>query len=89
MASGQRNPAAGRILDAAVALLGQPASEAALPLLVAATADLPGSTYVGPGGLGEVRGAPRVVGSSRLARDPRAARELWAITEHATGVVYP
>jgi NAD(P)-dependent dehydrogenase (short-subunit alcohol dehydrogenase family) len=89
MASGQRNPTTGRILDAAVALLGQSASEGALPLLMAATADLPGSTYVGPGGPGEVRGAPRVVGTSRLARDPDVARELWAVAERATGVVYP
>jgi hypothetical protein len=89
MASGQRNPTTGRILDAAVALLGQSASEGALPLLMAATADLPGSTYVGPGGPGEVRGAPRVVGTSRLARDPDVARELWAVAERATGVLYP
>ena len=31
----------------------------ALPPLMAATADLPGSTYVGPGGPAEMRGAPR------------------------------
>ena len=89
MASGRRPPAAARILDAAVAMLGQPPSAGALPLLMAATADLPGSTYVGPGGFAEVRGAPRVVGTSALARDPKAARELWGIAQHATGVVYP
>jgi NAD(P)-dependent dehydrogenase (short-subunit alcohol dehydrogenase family) len=79
----------GTILDAAFSLLGQPAALAALPLLMAATADLPGGTYVGPGGVGEVRGAPRVVGTSRLARDPEAARRLWGLAEAATGVRYP
>ena len=89
MASGGRRAGAGRILDAAFAMLGQPASAGALPLLMAATADLPGSTYVGPGGFGEVRGAPRVVGTSSLARDPAAGRDLWEMAQRATGVVYP
>lgn len=89
MASGQRTLVAGRILDAAFATLGQSASSGALPLLMAATADLPGASYVGPGGFAEVRGAPRVVGTSRVARDPQAARRLWEIAQDATGVVYP
>lgn len=81
--------AGGAILDAAFALLGQPPSQGALPLLMAATADLPGGTYVGPGGPGEVRGAPRVVTSSTLARDPETARRLWEVAEDATGVRFP
>ncbi len=84
-ASGQ----GGRILDAAFAALGQPASLGAQSLLMAATADLPGSTYLGPGGTGEVRGRPQIVGTSRLARDPEAARRLWDVSQHATGVRYP
>jgi len=86
--SGQRG-GSGRILDAAFALLGQPASVGALPLLMAATADLAGGTYVGPGGPGEVRGMPEVVGTSDLARDPEAARRFWEAAEAATGVRYP
>jgi NAD(P)-dependent dehydrogenase (short-subunit alcohol dehydrogenase family) len=89
MASGQRGHPGGRILDAAFALLGQPASMGALPLLMASTADLPGGTYVGPGGPGEVRGMPQVVGTSRLARDPEAARRFWEVAQRATGVVDP
>ncbi|HYO38824.1 MAG TPA: oxidoreductase [Nocardioidaceae bacterium] len=83
------NRAGGTILDAAFSLLGQPPSQAAQPLLMAATADLPGATYVGPGGPGEVRGAPQVVTSSALARDPETARRLWAVAEQATGVRFP
>jgi NAD(P)-dependent dehydrogenase (short-subunit alcohol dehydrogenase family) len=89
MASGQRAHPGGRILDAGFALLGQPASMGALPLLMAATADLPGGTYVGPGGPGEVRGMPQVVGTSKLARNPEAARRFWEVAQRATGVVYP
>jgi len=88
MASGQQG-GGGRILDAALSLLGQPAALGALPLLMAATADLAGGTYVGPGGPGEVRGMPEVVGTSDLARDPEAARRFWEAAEAATGVSYP
>ena len=89
MASGQRRNAAGRILDAAFGALGQAPAEGALPLLMAATADLPSTTYVGPSGPGEMRGAPRVVGTTKLARDPEAARQLWDVAQKATGVIYP
>jgi NAD(P)-dependent dehydrogenase (short-subunit alcohol dehydrogenase family) len=89
MASGQRSRAGGSILDAAFGMVGQPPSQGALPLLMAATADLPGGTYVGPSGPGEARGAPGLVGASRLARDQGAARRLWRLAEDATGVAYP
>jgi NAD(P)-dependent dehydrogenase (short-subunit alcohol dehydrogenase family) len=79
----------GWILDAAFRATGQPADQAALPTLMAATADLPGSTYVGPGSLLQLRGAPRVVDTTPLARDPEAQRRLWEISEEATGVRYP
>jgi NAD(P)-dependent dehydrogenase (short-subunit alcohol dehydrogenase family) len=89
MASGQRRHPGARMLDAAFGVLGQPPSMGALPLLMAATADLPGGTYVGPGGPGEARGMPRVVGTSPAARDPETARRLWQVAQDATGVVYP
>ncbi len=89
MASGQRRHPGGTILDAAFSVVGQPPELGALPLLMAATADLPGATYVGPGGPEELRGLPRIVGASRLARDPEAAAAMWATAQHATGVTYP
>ena len=69
--------------------MGQPPEMGAMPILMAATADLPGTTYVGPSGPGESRGLPKVVMASRLARDPEAARRLWEVSQEATGVVYP
>ncbi|MEV5849599.1 oxidoreductase [Streptomyces sp. NPDC051985] len=57
-----------------------------LPTLYAATQDLPGASYLGPDGMGEMRGAPTLVGRSRAASDPVAARRLWTLSEEMTGV---
>lgn len=86
---GKTGGAGGWIMAAASRFLGQPPSLGALPTLVAATADLPGSTYVGPDGLGQMRGHPRVVRPSRRALDEDAQRRLWALSEAATGIRYP
>jgi hypothetical protein len=32
---------------------------------------------------------PQVVGTSKLARNPEAARRFWEVAQRATGVVYP
>ncbi|GHC75587.1 oxidoreductase [Streptomyces violaceochromogenes] len=61
----------------------------ALPTLYAATEDLPGASYVGPDGLGEMRGAPTLVGRSRAAGDPLTARRLWRVSEELTGTHFP
>ncbi len=79
----------GSILTAAFAVAGQKPEMGCLPTLMAATADLPGGGYVGPGGFAELHGTPRVVTASRVARDPEAARRFWEISELATGLRYP
>ncbi|WP_210592486.1 oxidoreductase [Streptomyces sp. GESEQ-35] len=61
----------------------------ALPTLYAATQDLPGASYVGPDGRGEMRGAPTLVGRTRAASDPAEARRLWTVSEELTGVNWP
>ncbi|MFE7853571.1 oxidoreductase [Streptomyces sp. NPDC057403] len=61
----------------------------ALPTLYAAVQDLPGASYVGPDGLGELRGAPALVGRSAAASDPVTARRLWDVSEELTGVAFP
>jgi len=78
-----------RILDAAVKAVSQSASDGALPILMAATADLPGSTYCGPSGFQEARGLPVVVGSSRLSRDEGLQRQLWELSERTVGLSFP
>lgn len=60
-----------------------------LPTLYAATQDLPGASYVGPDGLGEMRGRPTLVGRSAAASDAGVARRLWTVSEELTGVDWP
>lgn len=77
------------VLNGAVAAVAQSAHAGALPVLMAATADLPGNTYCGPGGRGGMRGAPVVVGRSAMAHDTRAARQLWEISEETVDLNWP
>ena len=79
----------GTILGAAFAVAGQKPDMGCLPILMAATADLPGGTYVGPGGFAQMRGLPGVVAPGKLARDPEVARRLWELSERATNVLFP
>ncbi|MDG4830409.1 oxidoreductase [Solwaraspora sp. WMMD1047] len=61
----------------------------ALPTLYAAVADVPGGSYAGPDGFLQGRGAPKLVGRSRSARDDALARRLWTVSEQLTGVTFP
>ncbi len=61
----------------------------ALPTLHAATADLPGDSYVGPAGFAQLRGRPALVGRSAAAQDVEVARRLWLRSEELTGVRFP
>src|SRR5690606_10901327 len=72
------------ILNAAFQLAGQPSTMGAWPTLMAATADLPGSTYVGPRSFAQMRGEPRIVSSRPLSRDRDTQRRLWELSEEAT-----
>jgi NAD(P)-dependent dehydrogenase (short-subunit alcohol dehydrogenase family) len=78
------------VADAVGPLLGQSPDMGALPTLRAATdPDVHGGQYFGPGGIGEQRGYPKVVGSSAASRDTAAQRRLWAVSEELTKVAYP
>ena len=80
---------AASILDASVKALAQSPQMGALPTLMAATADLPGSSYCGPSGPGQMSGLPRVVDCGRLARDADAQEQLWRLSEGAVGLSWP
>jgi len=68
----------------------QSAAMGALATLRAATDPAAqGGEYYGPGGLGELRGHPRLVDSSERARDVDAQQRLWRESERLTGVSYP
>ncbi len=66
-------------------VFAQTAAAGAQPTLLAATADLPGGSFTGPSGPGEVRGAPRLVGRTALASDLGLAADLWALSARLTG----
>jgi len=66
--------------------LVQEAEQGALPLLYAATQDVPGNAYVGPDGLFSFTGYPLVRRPGRAARNPATARSLWQATTAFTGV---
>ena len=77
------------VMKAGNALLGQSGDDGARPTVFAATEDLPGDSYVGPGGFQQLRGAPRLVGRSAAARDEVIAAGLWERSEELTGVRFP
>ncbi|HEV7808458.1 MAG TPA: oxidoreductase [Solirubrobacteraceae bacterium] len=60
----------------------------ALPILFAATQDLPAGSYTGPGGFQEMRGHPAAAGRSVAACDADVARRLWDVSEQLTGVSF-
>ncbi len=62
------------------------AEHGALPTLYAATQDIPGNSYVGPDGLGSIRGYPVVRRPAKAGLDPALARDLWQATAALTGV---
>ena len=66
-------------------LLNDP-EHGALPVLFAATQDVPGNAYVGPDGLGSVKGYPVVRRPGKSGLDAEFASRLWAATAALTGV---
>jgi NAD(P)-dependent dehydrogenase (short-subunit alcohol dehydrogenase family) len=70
-------------------LIAQDEDGGALPTLYAATADVPGDSFAGPGGFMEQRGAPKLVNRSDAAKDAAVARRLWDVSEELTGVRFP
>ncbi|MGH1564025.1 oxidoreductase [Mumia sp. DW29H23] len=69
--------------------VGQSAAAGAWPIERAATdPTLEGGAYVGPSGFRQLRGRPRPVGMTELARDPELAAALWAASEAAAGITF-
>ncbi|NSL43147.1 SDR family NAD(P)-dependent oxidoreductase [Streptomyces sp. 8P21H-1] len=65
--------------------LVQDVEQGALPLLYAATQDVPGNAYVGPDGLFSFTGYPLIRKPSRAGQDPALAKRLWQATAALTG----
>ena len=82
-----------RIQGAAMSFLNRVVAQSAemgsLPTVYAAASpDVHGGDYIGPGGLMEARGWPKKVQSNGRSHDEADATRLWAISEQLTGVTY-
>ena len=82
------NPIQNGLMAIGNKLIAQSDEAGAWPTLFAASQDLPAGAYVGPGGPGEARGNPKLVGRSSAASDADTARKLWELSERLTGVTY-
>lgn len=69
------------------AIFAQSAERGALPTLCAATyPKLFGGSYIGPDGLMEMRGYPKLTRAAAIAYDQGLATDLWTVSEELTGV---
>jgi NAD(P)-dependent dehydrogenase (short-subunit alcohol dehydrogenase family) len=75
--------------DLAAPLFGQSAADGSRPILFAAASPRaePGA-YYGPGGLGELRGAPARALIMPQARNATTAAKLWDVSEQLTGMSF-
>jgi len=78
-----------RAMIATSAMLAQTPLEGAYSTLCAATyPNILGASYLGPRGLGEMRGTPKFTHGKALAYDQRLATNLWEVSEELTGVMW-
>ena len=74
------------LMNRAMKFMVNDAEHGALPTLYAASQDIPGGSYVGPDGIGGVKGHPAIGKPSKAAADPDASRSLWEVTTKLTGI---
>lgn len=72
-----------------VRLFAQSPEQGALPVLHAATADLPGNTFTGPEHWLHMRDGATVIGRSKAAKNADQARRLWDASEDLTNTHFP
>ncbi len=70
-------------------VIAQSDAMGALPILYAATQDVLGASYTGPGGFQGMRGYPAAAGRTPAAADTETAKHLWEVSEELTGVTFP
>lgn len=66
-------------------LLNDP-EHGALPTLFAATQNVHGNAYIGPNGLGSIKGNPKVRTPGKAGRNPESASKLWSTVSIRVGL---
>jgi NAD(P)-dependent dehydrogenase (short-subunit alcohol dehydrogenase family) len=77
------------LINALARLALQDADRGAQSTLFAATADIPGGSFVAPSGFAHMRGSPEIAPPSRRAQDATVARRLWGLSARLTGIDSP
>jgi len=75
-----------RVVTGVCGVFAQPAAQAALTTMYAATRPLPACSYVGPDAMRHLRGMPTLIGRSAEAADPEVAERLWELAERETAL---
>lgn len=84
------NKLEGQIIGGMNSIFAQSSARGALPTLCAAVfPNLLGGSFIGPNGLLEMRGFPKITRARALAYDQTLARNLWQVSEELTGIVWP
>jgi len=84
------NKLEGQIIGGMNSIFAQSSARGALPTLCAAVfPDLLGGSFIGPNGLLEMRGFPKITRARALAYDQTLARNLGQVSEELTGIVWP
>lgn len=76
----------GAVTRLLVRLLAQDPDQGALPVLLAATGDVPPAAFTGPERFAHMRGGAMLIGRSRQSKDPVLASRLWSVSEELTGI---
>jgi NAD(P)-dependent dehydrogenase (short-subunit alcohol dehydrogenase family) len=72
-----------------VRYFAQQPEDGALPVLLAATGDIPGDSFTGPERFMHMRTGAQLIGRSKRAADPALGSRLWEESEKLTGVSFP
>jgi NAD(P)-dependent dehydrogenase (short-subunit alcohol dehydrogenase family) len=91
--TGFRITSGNRFLDALAStsarVLAHGPESGALPTVLAAVGDVPGTGFVGPSRFGGLRGPAALTEASAGANDPDTARRLWEVSERLTQTRFP
>jgi len=76
-----------KFMSIGMSLISQSSKNGAAPSLFAAlNEDLKGGEYIGPSGIGELSGVPKIVDSNARSKDLAVAKKLWDVSKDLTGI---